>query len=356
MAESADIVGGESRMNQALRLSALRRMARLTARGGILAVSLVWAGCATTGAAPSAAREVALKSPDLTEADLEVGYVCPMHPDHTSDQAGQCPICGMQLVLGKPWDMRDYRLDVTTSPAVPVAGERVTLTLGVRHPDTGEIVREFEIVHDMPYHLFVISQDMEFFRHIHPEQGEDGVWSISVVLPKPGAYAILSDFVPKGGSAQFLARPLVTAGYDGDVLAQRAQLVPDVSTVQTVGPLRAHVTYDPPIMRAGSYSHIRLSITTADDDKPVRELEPYLGAFGHMLIMDEQMFDYVHSHPTENPTANIPLAEQRGGPDVTFEGLMPTPGMFRAWAQVKYRGEVYTFTNTFEVLDVGVTR
>ena len=329
------------------------RLARLATRGGSLALFLVSLGCATTGAAGSAAGNVAGPSLELTEADLEVGYLCPMHPDHTAEEAGQCPICGMQLVLGKPWDMRDYRLDFTTSPAVPVAGERVTLKLGVLQPEGGEIVREFELVHDMPYHLFVISQDMEFFRHIHPEQGEDGAWSIGVVLPKPGAYAILSDFLPKGGSAQFLARPLMTAGYDGDVLAQSAQLVPDISPVQTVGPLRAQVSYDPPIMRAGSYAHIRLSISTADGNQPVRELEPYLGAFGHMLIMDEQMFDYVHSHPTENPVASIPIEQQRGGPDVMFEGLMPKAGRYRAWTQVKYRGEVYTFTNTFEVFDIG---
>ena len=321
--------------------------------GGSLAFSVVSLGCAIAGGGGSPTSEVRAPSLEPTEADLEVGYLCPMHPDHTAQEPGQCPICGMQLVLGRPWDMRDYRLEFTTSPAVPVAGERVTLRLGVVHPDSGEIVRDFELVHDMPYHLFVISQDMEFFQHIHPEQGEDGAWSIGVVLPKPGAYAILSDFLPKGGSAQFLARPLVTAGYDGDVLGQSAQLVADVSAVQTVDPLRAQVTYDPPVMRAGSYSHIRLSIATVDGD-PVRDLEPYLGAFGHMLIMDEQMFDYVHAHPAENPTAIIPIDQQRGGPDVTFEGLMPKPGRYRAWTQVKYRGEIHTFTNTFEVYDIGV--
>jgi hypothetical protein len=337
------------------------KLARLALLGGSVALPVASLGCATVGGPGSAVSNSAnattnsaVPAPELTEADLEVGYLCPMHPDHTSEQPGNCPICNMQLVLGKPWDMRDYRLDFTTTPAVPVAGERTTLKLGVVHPDTGEVVRDFELVHDMPYHLFVISQDMEFFQHIHPEQGEDGAWSIGVVLPKPGAYAILSDFLPKGGSAQFLARPLVTAGYTADVLAQSAQLVPDTSPQQDVGPLRARVRYDPATMRAGQYGHITLSLTTPENNQPVRELEPYLGAFGHMLIMDEQMFDYVHAHPTEMPSANMPIEQQRGGPDVVFEGLMPKPGLYRAWTQVKYRGELYTFTNTFEVLDIGV--
>lgn len=28
-------------------------------------------------------------------------YVCPMHPDVTSDKAGKCPKCGMDLVVKK---------------------------------------------------------------------------------------------------------------------------------------------------------------------------------------------------------------------------------------------------------------
>ena len=104
--------------------------------GGSLTLSLVSLGCATTGAVAGGSAVSASRAPsvELSEADLEVGYLCPMHPDHTSDVAGQCPICGMQLVLGKPWDMRDYRLDFTTTPAVPVAGQarQRSVEIGVR--------------------------------------------------------------------------------------------------------------------------------------------------------------------------------------------------------------------------------
>lgn len=314
------------------------------------------AGIVAVALASSLSAALLQNSPQAParSANEETAFLCPMHPDFTLDVEGKCPRCGMALVRAAAYDVRDYKLEFRTIPPVVVARQKATLRFKVSHPGFNALIEKFEVVHDRKYHLFVISQDMEFFQHIHPEQGEDGAWSIGVVLPKPGAYAILSDFLPKGGSAQFLARPLVTAGYTGDVLAQSAQLVPDASTTQTVGPLRARVNYDPPIMRAGSYNHITLSITNAENNQPVRELEPYLGAFGHMLIMDEKMFDYVHAHPTEMPAANIPIEEQRGGPDVVFEGLMPKPGLYRAWTQVKYRGELYTFTNTFEVLEIGV--
>jgi hypothetical protein len=298
------------------------------------------------------ASTAALRSSDL---DDMVGYLCPMHPTHTDEEPGKCPICGMDLVLGTPFDMRDYRLDFRTEPAVPRAGETVTLEFGVYHPDAGELVRDFELVHEMPYHLFVVSQDMEFFEHIHPEQGEDGTWAIDIVLPKDGVYAVLSDFLPKGGSAHFMTRPLVTAGYTGDLLAQTARLVRDTTDTHTVDDLTVRLTYDPPIFRAGEHGHIRFFVTRTGTNEPVRELQTYLGAFGHMFVMHEDMVEYVHAHP-EEMEMNAPVFSseaQRGGPTVVFEGLMPKPGRYRAWTQFLYQDRLYTFANTFEVFDIG---
>lgn len=307
--------------------------------------------CATHRAAPT--LELADAPAAADQGDQEVAWVCPMHSDQTSHEPGKCPRCGMALVLGTPFDMRDARLEFETVPAIPKAGEKLTLTFKVFHPGSGEPIKDFELVHEMPYHLFVISQDMEFFQHIHPQQADDGTWSIDVVLPKPGAYALLSDFAPKGGSAQFLARPLITAGYTGDLIAQSAPLVPDAVLNQTVDDLTATVSLDPAPMVAGSYGHLTFHLTKAGTNEPIRELQTYLGAYGHMLIMNEDMVDYVHSHPVEMPSPELKVEDLRGGPDVIFEGLMPKPGRYRAWSQFRYKDKIYTFVNTFEVFDVG---
>jgi hypothetical protein len=92
-------------------------------------------GCATTNAvlqsAPDPVRELA-----ETE-EYEEGYLCPMHPDHTSHEPGKCPRCGMALVRGALYDMRDYRLEMETIPAVPKAGEKLTVMFNVFHPCPG---------------------------------------------------------------------------------------------------------------------------------------------------------------------------------------------------------------------------
>jgi hypothetical protein len=160
--------------------------------------------------------------------------------------------------------------------------------------------------------------------------------------------------LPTGGSSQFLTLPLVTAGYTGDLVAESARLVPDTVQTQTVDDLKATVTYDPGSLQAGSYGHVTFHLTGAQTDQPVTELQTYLGAFGHMLIMSEDMVDYVHSHPVDTPSPALGNPEAlRGGPTVMFEGLMPKAGRYRAWSQFRYRDKIYTFTNTFQVFEIG---
>jgi hypothetical protein len=288
--------------------------------------------------------------------DEGTAYVCPMHSDYTSDTPGTCPRCGMHLVLATPFDMRDYRLDLQMVPPVVKAGETIKLLFRIFHPGSGKQITRFEIVHDRPYHVFVISQDMEYFAHIHPQRGADGTWSIDLTLPKPGHYKVLSDFLPSGGSSQFIARPLVTAGYTGDLMADSAHLVPDTFLTKKADDLTATVTYDPKTFVAGQYGHLMFRLSDTETRQPISDLQTYLGAFGHTLIMSEDMVEYVHSHPIEQLPPNANLEALRGGPAVTFEGLMPKPGHYRAWTQFRRNDKVHTFAYTFDVVDVGQLR
>ena len=294
----------------------------------------------------------------------ETAWVCPMHPDFTMDIAGNCPRCGMALVRAAPFDVRDYNLDFSTVPAVVKPGQKTSLRFRISHPGTGTPITKFETVHEKQFHLFLISQDMEYFQHVHPEEQPDGAWKIDATFPKPGYYKVLSDFMPSGGSAQFIARPLVTAGYTGDLEAGSAHLVPDTSLTKVDDDLTATLSYDPNVCVAGLYCHLNFVLTDTRTGRPVTDLQTYLGAFGHTLMMSEDMVDYVHSHPLDilaqpdddggPPVFLIPpgsdLEKLRGGPNVTFEGLMPRPGRYRAWTQFRRNNKIHTFAYTFEAL------
>jgi hypothetical protein len=280
--------------------------------------------------------------------DGETAWFCPMHPDVTSGEAGQCRKCGMTLVAGRPFDTRDYRLSVNVEPRVVKAGGPVRMRFDVRHPSTGAAVRNFELVHDRRYHLFVVSHDMQQFQHVHPDQQPDGTWELDVTLPKPGAYRVISDFLPAGGAPQLLARTLVTADFAGDLRSQDARLTVDTAWKKTVGTLTAELTFDPPRLIAGQYSHFAFRLSDATSGEPVTDLQPYLGAFGHAFVLSEDLRDSVHSHPPEWRDGRE-ITSGFGGPDVMFEGYMPRPGKYRVWAQFLRRGELVTIPFTFEV-------
>jgi hypothetical protein len=295
--------------------------------------------------------------------DLEVAWVCPMHPSYTTTAAGTCPICGMPLIQTRPYDTRDFRLVFRTEPAQVRPGEKVALFFTFLRPGTGEVVRDFEVVHTKPFHLFVISQDLEFFEHIHPLMRDDGTWTIDTTVPKAGYYQLLCDFMPSGGTGQFLTAPLVTAGYEGDLAADSAHLSPDATFKKSAGDMTATLSFDPPRPSSCQYVHLNFYMTDTASGHPVTDLQTYLGQFSHMLLMSEDMECYVHSHPinlvvqSEDP-ASVPeyiiapdadLAKIRGGPRVTFDALLPKAGLFRAWAQFQRDNRVRTVAFTFSV-------
>ena len=298
----------------------------------------------TTGRAGAAVAAAAQQSPDES-----TGWFCPMHPDVTAAAPGRCSKCDMALIRGNPFDTREYRLDFRTSPAAVRPGVPIRMEFTVHHPGTGKPVESFELVHDKRYHLFVISQDMAVFEHIHPERQANGAWAIDVTLPKAGYYSIISDFVPTGGSPQFMARPVMTTGFDGDLLSDAPRLVPDTASMKTLDGITASLAYEPSTLLAGQYGHLQFALTDAGTGQPITDLQPYLGAFGHTLIMSEDMRDAVHSHPSPGPDSDV--ARGRGGPNVTFEGYLPRPGVYRAWTQFRRNDKVHTFAFTFRVME-----
>lgn len=302
----------------------------------------------TAETAASADEVVADALAEVPEGADLTGWFCPMHPDVTGSEPGKCTKCGMAFVLGNPYEMREYELTLTTVPAAVEPGIPFRMMFEARHPDTHRVVTNFEVVHDKQYHLFVVSQDLTSFQHLHPRQQSDGSWALDVTVPKAGYYRVLSDFLPTGGSPQFLGRSLVTAGFDGDLLSETALIEPDPVLERTVDSIVAEVELEPANLVAGEYGHLAFTLTDATTGEPIEDLEPYLGAFGHTLILSEDLQDYVHSHPTEEGVTSS-VSEGHGGPHVTFEGYMPRPGRYRSWTQFQRDGELTTVPFTFRV-------
>ncbi|MCI0485107.1 MAG: hypothetical protein L0229_00625 [Blastocatellia bacterium] len=285
-------------------------------------------------------------------------YTCPMHPEIRTAAAGKCPKCEMKLMPANPGITDEFDLKFEVSPRPPKMNEKVRFRFTISNPKTGEQVKQFAEMHDRLFHLFVVSQDMSDFQHIHPTMEKDGSFTIETVLRQVGNYKIYSDIYPVEGAPQVIQRDLVTAGYKSDLFAALPSLKPDTVLAKTVegmrvtpeeagnagvemellpsgdfGPIKVELTLDPEEVIAGRFVSLKYHLTDAKTGEPVRDLVPYLGAWGHTLILSEDQTDYVHSHPEQNVPAASDRSKSRGGPDVTFDALIPRPGVYRIWTQ-----------------------
>ena len=116
-------------------------------------------------------------------------YVCPMDPDVRSNKEGVCARCGMKLVAGLP-DPVEYPMDLTVSPHKLVPGQKAKLDFVVRDPWKGRPVTNFQIVHEKLFHMFIVSQDLQFFVHDHPVFQPDGNFTYEYAFPQPGMYRV----------------------------------------------------------------------------------------------------------------------------------------------------------------------
>jgi Heavy metal binding domain len=312
----------------------------------VLAASAAAQAPAPTGQPPAVPQ--AAGAPDAPAA-----FMCPMHPDVVTTEPGKCPRCNMDLVPGTPLALPDFTLKVETTPKVLKPGQPIQFRFTVHHPVTGAQVRDFAVIHDKTFHLFVISRDLDEFAHIHPEQHDDGSFTIEHTLPKAGHYKLYADFLPMGGGAQITGVPFATVGVDTDIVAARATLTPDVFT-KTVDGVKVEIVNERALILGGEEVDFIFRFSDEKTDTPISDLQKYLGAFGHLVVLSEDMTEYVHAHPREE-TQPDPNAPQAGGPEVLFDALLPKPGRYRMWLQFQRNGKLSTVTFTFAAPRPGET-
>jgi hypothetical protein len=150
------------------------------------------------------------------------------------------------------------------------------------------------------------------------------------------------------GTPQVLQQNLITAGHASDLMGSRPRLAPDTSLTKTADGMKIELKLEPPNIIAGQPLALKYHLSDAKTGEPVRDLSPYLGAWGHTLILSEDQSDYVHSHPEETVPEPAERVILRGGPDVTFNGLLPHPGTYRIWTQFLRGNTLTTVSFTVE--------
>jgi hypothetical protein len=220
----------------------------------------------------------------------------------------------------------EFRLVAGTEGFTP--GRERELRFRIEDRD-GATVRDFDVEHEKELHLIMVRRDLTRYVHVHPVEQADGSWTVPLRFRDPGTYRVFADFTASGAERTTLGTDITVPGR-----AQAEPLPAPDARAATDG-------YDVAISSEARKGDEReLAFTVTRSGAPV-QVEPYLGADGHLVVLRQGDLAYLHAHTEEH-------AEGEEGP-IRFMVEYPSAGRYRMFLQFKHEGRVHTVAFTQEV-------
>ncbi|MEN5073643.1 heavy-metal-associated domain-containing protein [Isoptericola cucumis] len=293
---------------------------RLTAYGAGLAVAFTGAFAVAGAVVPDDAAD------QTAQARQEVeGERMDDHAAAGQEHPGQAP--AVEDVRGLAIAQDGFLLTPVRSPGA--VGEAGDLSFQVQDA-AGEPVVDYRTAHDKDLHLIVVRADGSGYRHVHPRlDPSTGTWSIPWRWAEAGTYRVFVDFVPATGDDEKNVTLSRTVQVAGDV----APTTPEPTATDEVDGFTVDVSGE---LTAGSTSELTVSVRR--DGEPVTTLEPYLGAFGHLVALREGDLAYLHVHAA----GDEPAEGDTAGPEIGFAATAPTPGRYLLYLDFQVDGKVRT--------------
>lgn len=201
-----------------------------------------------------------------------------------------------------------------TKPSDVVPNENVKLSFDFTDTKSGKPALDFEIINDKLLHLVIVDESLNYYTHIHPVK-HASKFSIDTSFPKNGRYHLYIDFLPKGSVEQnqsFVLDVGNSVDFEEKNISEEDKKT-NVFSNYTVSINNPEL--EAKKMNLGEQS---ISFELKDENgKQVKTLKPYLGAFGHMVMINKKTYDYIHVHPDLSPQSQ----GENGGPKISFTPL-----------------------------------
>jgi hypothetical protein len=181
----------------------------------------------------------------------------------------------------------------------------------------GRTVEDFDVAHERRMHLIAVRHDLTEYRHLHPRPTGDGGWTVEIDFRSAGPHRVYADFVTRGEPHTLSADVDVAGRY-------AARKLPASATRSDAG--------DGYVVEVDRRGHER-RFTVTEHGAPVEDIEPYLGARGHLVAIAEGDLAFEHVHPKDGATK---------GREIRFDVALGGPGRYRLFLQFKHDGEVRT--------------
>jgi hypothetical protein len=212
---------------------------------------------------------------------------------------------------------------VPSTRTLPSAGG--TYRFVVDGPD-GSRVHAFTALHERMLHLIVVNRELTVYHHVHPALAPDGTWSVELPALPPGSYRAVADFQLTDGPRLALGADLAVPG------DYQPTEIPAPSSVAAIDGYQVRIG-----THAKEGGELTVSLTVRKAARLVTDLQPYLGASGHLVAMRAADLAYAHVHP---------LGYHAG--TVTFDATLAAQGRYRLFLDFKHAGVVHTAAFTFD--------
>ena len=216
-----------------------------------------------------------------------------------------------------------------TAPQKLAPNQPINLVIDIQD-STGNPVNKFEIFQEKLMHLIVVSDDLRFFDHIHPEYKEKGRFEVTANFPESGNYTLFSDYKPTGNKEIVSLMNITIPG-----TIPLTKNLEKFTKTKIISDTKVNLNISTPKIKAGQ--EIKLTFDLKDQkNQPIKDLQPYLGKKGHLVIIKSSSpltaSDYIHAHALENSIDG----------KIEFYTKLPKQGTYKMWVQFNRNGQVKT--------------
>ncbi|MBA3923385.1 MAG: hypothetical protein H0X31_17505 [Nostocaceae cyanobacterium] len=194
----------------------------------------------------------------------------------------------------------------------------------------GEPVKTFETFQEKLMHLIVVSEDLQFFAHLHPDYQDNGQFKVSANFPQAGRYTLFSDYKPAQSPQQISVLKTQVGG-------ESPSATPiNFDRTKTFGTAQINLTSSQAHIKANEEVTLTFDLKDSGTNQPLTDLQPYLGEKGHLVIIKKSppltASDYIHAHALDDGSVG----------KVAFVTKFPKSGEYKLWGQFNRNGKVVT--------------
>ena len=226
--------------------------------------------------------------------------------------------------------MRDYNINFLSGAFTPGVPGKISYSINDKAGTT--LARsDFTEVHEKLMHTIVVNKDLSNFQHVHPEINGDGVFELdNFTFPDEGTYRLFADFSPAATSHGDHHHTSVVLHHD-------IQVGEKVSGEPRIEPRTADYAQGYEInMRLNGDGHDKtMAFVITRDGQPITDLDNYLGALGHLVVLSKEGLEYLHAHPHGN-------SNDKQASSMDFMVHFTSAGRYKAFLQFQHRNEIIT--------------